>query len=277
MRITNKNISGLQSTVDLYHSRFILEQAGPEALSPSEKKILQASGVDLTKYKGKRTPVEEAFLFGRAESSARNNKLFNRLDLKAFRKLLDENQELTKLTREDKAAIKLAKQSFANDIRRLAGDIKSDLHQTLLDVNKTMPKTSKKQVLGKIAGILGGNTKRYSGRIELISSYRMHETFQEGITQDILKRLGPNAKCYFSVHTDACPICKKLYLKPDGQPRIFLLRTIINNGSNIGKTNKEKRPSVGPIHPRCRCKMNMLPKGKIKFSQRQGHYIRTFN
>jgi hypothetical protein len=277
MLLTTKNIHGLQEIVGRFHAQFILEQAGPEVLTPAERKLLQTNGVDLAKYKGKRTPVEEAFIFGKHESSARNKKDFNRLDLKAFRKLLDENPELSKLTREDKAALKLAKQSFANDVRRLAGDIKSDLHHTLLEVSKTVePKTSKKRVLNTIAAALAENTKRYSGRMELISGYRLHETFQSGISNEILQRLGPNAKVYFSLHPEACPYCRKTYLKKNGLPKIFLLSALIKNGSNIGRKAKEYLPSISPLHPKCRCRLVMLPRGEYKWSERQRHYIRLF-
>lgn len=277
MHFTTAQIQRSTNIVDLFHSRFILEQAGVEALTPAERKALQASGVNLAEYKTKRTPVEEAYWFGHAESSVRNKRGFNRMDLKQFRQFMDENSALFKPTKEDRAALKLAKQAFANDIRRLAGDVKSDLHHTLLEVEKTIePKTSKKRVLSTIAAKLAENTNKYSGRMELISSYRMHGTFQDGITQEIMQRLGPNAKVYFSVHPDACPVCKKLYLKKTGEPKVFLLHTVVANGSNIGKTNAEKKPSIQPVHPRCRCKLNMLPKGKVKWSMKQNHYIRVF-
>src|SRR5579872_6550423 len=224
-------------TVDLFHARYILEYVGVEVLTPTEKKLLQADKVDLSKYKGRRTQIEESYLFGRSESSVRNKKDFNRLDLKQFRAFMDENPDLFKLTREDRAAIKLAKQAFANDVRRLAGDIKHDVQQNVIEASKI--KGTKRQVLSTISTKLAENTKRYSGRIELITGYRAHEIFQEGIAQEILQRLGENAKVYFSVHVDGCIHCKRVYLKPNGEPRIFYLKTLIRNGNNIGRKAKE--------------------------------------
>lgn len=278
MYFNNKQLKGLTNIVDLFHVKFILENAGVDALTTVERKMLQTSGINLAEYKNKRTPVEESYLFGRAQSSVRNNKTFNRLDLKQFRQFMAENPELFKLTAADRDAVKLAKQAFANDIRRLAGDIKADYQQKLIEVSKVVtPTTSKKKILSTIAGALATNTKKYSSRFELISSYRCHETFQDGIAHEIFDRLGPNAKVYFSVHKDACLVCKKLFLKKNGEPKIFLLSTLIKNGSNIGRPNNKKLPSIGPVHPRCRCKLNMIPKGKVKFSTKQNMYIRVFS
>jgi hypothetical protein len=193
---------------------------------------------------------------------------------------MDENPALFKPTREDLANIKLAKQQAAADIRNLANTIKHDLQQQLTEISKTTTtKTPKKQILKTISTTLAENTKKYAGRFELISSYRMHEAFQTGITAELLERIGPNCKVYFSVHHDACTNCIKLFLKNGrgSQPRIFLLSTLIKNGSNIGRKSNKLLPTISPIHPRCRCKLNMVPKGKVKWSQRQNHYIRIFD
>lgn len=276
MYFTTKQISGLSNTVDLFHSKYILENIGLSVLTRAERTALEVSGVDLASYKGKRTPVDESYWFGKAQSSARNKCDLNRLDLKQFRQFMAENPALFKPTRDDLKNIKLAKQQAAADIRNLANTIKHDLQQTLTEISKT-PDLSKKAVLKTISTTLGENTKKYSGRFELISSYRLHATFQDGIAAELLQRLGPNAKVFFRVHPDACPICKRLYLKANGEPKVFLLSTILKNGSNIGKKPKQMLPSRYPVHPNCRCRLSMLPRGKVKFSVKQNSYIRQFD
>jgi hypothetical protein len=279
MYFSNKQVSPLLTTVDLFHSQYILENVGLSALSRAERVLLQNNGVDLASYKGKRTPVEEAYFFGKSESSARNKKDLNRLDLKQFRQFMAENPELFKPTRDDLQNIKLAKQQTAADIRNLANTIKHDLQQTLVEVSKTTDaKTPKKAIINTITGHLAESTKKASSRFQLISSYRMHATFQDGIAAEILHRLGPNAKVYFSVHPQACDKCVKLYLKHGrgSQSKIFLLGTILKNGSNIGRKPNQLLPSRYPVHPNCRCKMNLLPKGKVNWSTRQNHYVRVF-
>lgn len=61
---------------------------------------------------------------------------------------------------------------------------------------------------------------------------------------------------------DACSHCKRLYLKRDGvTPKVFKLRDLISNGTNVGKKVNEWQPIVGTTHPHCRCPIAVLPEG----------------
>lgn len=61
---------------------------------------------------------------------------------------------------------------------------------------------------------------------------------------------------------DACSHCKRLYLKRDGvTPKVFKLRDLISNGTNVGKKVNEWQPIVGTTHPHCRCPIAVLPDG----------------
>lgn len=48
-----------------------------------------------------------------------------------------------------------------------------------------------------------------------------------------------------------CNHCRRLYVGPDGAPRIFRLAELEANGSNVGRKVGEWRPVVGPTHPHC--------------------------
>lgn len=61
---------------------------------------------------------------------------------------------------------------------------------------------------------------------------------------------------------DACPECKKLYLRPDGvTPRIFKLKYLIRNGTNVGRKRQDWRPVVQSTHPNCACTLSVIPDG----------------
>lgn len=283
MLFKSKQIDKILETVDFYHNLYIAENIGTEVLSKTDKLILQRGGIDLSKYKGKSNYITYAYNFGKLESSVRDKSMLKKLNLKDYKKFVDSNPDKFKLSKEDRFNIRTAKQQAYNDIKRLAGDVKADLHNNLIEISKTHykklnQKTLPQQVAKAVTKKLKENTVKYSSRFELISSYNMHSTYQIGISAEILERLGPNSKVYFKVHKDACPICVKTYLKngSGSQPKIFLLKTVIANGSNIGRKGKDIKSSLQPLHPRCRCRLTMIPRGKIKWSVNQNAYIRVF-
>jgi len=58
-----------------------------------------------------------------------------------------------------------------------------------------------------------------------------------------------------------CPHCRRLYLKPDGTPKVFSMKQLLSNGTNYGRKTADWKPVVGATHPNCRCHNNMLPDG----------------
>jgi hypothetical protein len=68
----------------------------------------------------------------------------------------------------------------------------------------------------------------------------------------VFKRPGPNA----------CSMCKKLYLEPDGvTPRIFTLSELQANGTNYGKKQRDWVATLGTLHPNCLCPLSVMPDG----------------
>jgi hypothetical protein len=50
-----------------------------------------------------------------------------------------------------------------------------------------------------------------------------------------------------------CPSCRRAYLNNDGSPRLFRLSQLEANGTNIGKKTNAWLPTLGQMHPHCRC------------------------
>jgi hypothetical protein len=83
---------------------------------------------------------------------------------------------------------------------------------------------------------------------------------------------------------DACAFCVLLYLRPDKvTPRVFRLSELLANGTNIGrKANRPSKsgrsrtkwlPTIGAIHPFCRCALSVLPSGMGFNTQGQLTYV----
>lgn len=75
---------------------------------------------------------------------------------------------------------------------------------------------------------------------------------KKGKETRVFKRPGPNA----------CSMCKKLYLEPDGiTPRVFTLSELQSNGTNYGKKQRDWVPTLGILHPNCLCPLSIMPDG----------------
>lgn len=66
-------------------------------------------------------------------------------------------------------------------------------------------------------------------------------------------------RVYYRVHPDACADCKRLYLLPNGDPRIFTIEELLDEvarhgGTNIGRPRDEWLPTI-VLHPFDRCRI----------------------
>lgn len=59
-----------------------------------------------------------------------------------------------------------------------------------------------------------------------------------------------------------CKHCKKAYLMEDEvTPRVFRLSDLKANGSNYGLKTADWVPTLGSLHPNCRCSLSEIPQG----------------
>ena len=63
------------------------------------------------------------------------------------------------------------------------------------------------------------------------------------------------------VVTHNCPHCRKFYLMPNGEPRIYTMKQLKGNGTNYGLKTSQWKAIIPPMHPSCRCTLVQLPKG----------------
>lgn len=294
MLFTTDEIEQLTENIDFFHLLFIAENCGSEVLSRGERKILKDRGIDYKKFKQQPNMVVYAYDFGKVESSIRDKNMLKKLKLADFKQFAKDNPDRILVRRADYWHLKHIKMQIYNDIKRLNNKVKTEFVEHLLENSKTqrlkVERVLRKEIKGKpvtdeiiskLNTFLAKKTKQWINHFELISSYRMQEAYSYGILADILDRYGEQAKVYFTVHQDACQWCKKVYIREkDGQPKIFYLRALINNGNNIGIKPQFYKASISPTHPRCRCKLTIYPSktGRdIKYDPETGTYERKFN
>lgn len=86
-------------------------------------------------------------------------------------------------------------------------------------------------------------------------------TLCEGYTQELFRRgFGKGTFVYRIPRKDACPVCKRFFLRNKKIPRIYKLGTLIANGSNVGR--RVLKPTIDSIHPNCQCSpVQRIPEG----------------
>jgi len=95
----------------------------------------------------------------------------------------------------------------------------------------------------------------------------INDAFQEGRLAGILRKGAEDPLVYKRPKNDACEWCKALYLESDGKtPIVFKSSMLRAFGTNAGRKhntpdNTDWAPTVGSVHPWCRCTIYELPKG----------------
>lgn len=276
MIFTMAQINDMLSILEKHKLIFIATQLGVEYLSPMDKAILLAAGIDVDQFKNSDGIIEHAFLFG-ILAEAIGDKRAKSMNYRQFKKFL-KSKNFIPLTDEEELALQNVKQRAYTDITNLANRmagafrnvvIKNNEEQLLLARKIVRDKTIKavelRQGATKLASELGHAADNWSTDWLRVAYYLLHEAYNSGRAQSILKNGGEDAEVYFDVFPGACKKCKELYLKnpddPDSLPIIFKLKDLIANGNNIGRKQEDWLPTIGPIHPYCRCIINSKPKG----------------
>lgn len=270
------NLNAIQKTVDYYHTLFLAENIGFSSLSKEDKELLKSRGYEPTTNKKYEDLLTLSYKFGKRASEG-DTQFLKKLNYLEFSKF---SKEKMTLTSEDKHVLADLKAHFYNDVKRAQNRVKDEIAKEMLRLNKDRryyirTKLKRKftdkdlditpQMLNDLSKYLGKQQKDWNNHFDLITSYRMHSTYQQGLASAMFEKYGNKVKVWFKVYDDACPVCKDTYLYTNGMPKIFYLLNVIKNGSNIGRRKNQILASVDPLHPRCRCTMQIV-KSKIKKS-----------
>lgn len=268
-------IRELMGVVDFYHTLFIGQNVGKDTLSKNDIKILKSRGIDISKFP-KETISDNAYQFGIISQALgdKRSKEMNFNDLKNF----IASKNYIPLTSSEKQTLEYVKQQMYSDIKGLGNIISKDFSQVAIEVDRKRrfeyeniirDETSKaienRKSVQELASELGHKTKDWARDFDRIADYTMHNAYQHGIASQLLKQYGDDCKVFFSVYDQACDHCVRIYLT-DGsgsEPKVFKLKDVIANGSNIGRKVVDWLPSISPLHPWCRCTMHNFPENGV--------------
>lgn len=113
----------------------------------------------------------------------------------------------------------------------------------------------------RLASELGHKTGEWSRNWLRVARTELQAAHDEGVAITGLRNYGTDARCAKVPESSACADCKRLYLEPDGSPKVFGLVEILENGTNVGKPREEWAATCWPAHPACVCALIIVPPG----------------
>lgn len=268
MILSASQIQDIVSILQKHQLTFIAKQLGLNYLSPSDRAILTASGIDLTKYTNNKGIIEQAYLFGLLAEALGDERAKN-MGYKQFQKFIKSGQ-FVPLTEEEQFVLEQVKNQSYNDIGGLGSKIIQGTKNIIVRANlqqqnnirniikrKTASAVKYRKSAAQLASDLGHATQDWERDWLRISYYVLQNAYNYGRARAIFRDYGEDAEIYFDVLKGACKHCHELYLtdpnNEESQPKLFKLKDIIANGNNIGRKTADWLPTISPVHPYCRC------------------------
>lgn len=249
---------------------------GPQVLSDQDKALLVEHGVDVSKvYDEGKDLVNMNFhlgmlsnILGKEETKKLNyNQLYKYIQSGAY----------IPLNKREQATIANIKMQSMSDIRANGSRIFQDINNVVGNelytaranqeeflreqiVHGTISRESRKSIASKIGRLTGDWSRNFTKSVQYIS----HTALNEGRAAMVHRRHGDNEKgrVYFLVQPTACNTCRKAYLNGN-EPKLFTLRELEANGSNIGRKQADWLPTLGAMHPNCRCMVQEHIEGMV--------------
>lgn len=268
MILNSKQINEVLKIVDKYHLLYISSNIGTDILSEEDIMLLRSFGIDINQIE-QQFLIENTFQFGILADSLKYNKA-KKVSYKDFKKFLKENDPIP-LNEIEKLAIESIKYRAYSDIKNLGSKIRFTVNNHIIEDrskrraiyenilrNESISAIENKKSVRNLKSEIYGKTKDWYRDLDRVADFIFHTAFDQGKTHSILRKHGEYAKVFKYVMPGACKKCVSAYLTAGegSKPKIFLLKEIIENGTNIGKKQDEWKPVIGPHHPWCRCEMN---------------------
>lgn len=277
-------LNALRRVVRLHLSWLMMVTLGKDAIAPEEYEELRLYGklplesLDL---------VESSYLLGRLKSFMKSHEY----KTVSYEKLKDEKKGAV-YTESEKLAIEHARLTAASSLKHIADEITNGLYDSFgsLSGQQLSVETIRGVVRSEVVSALEERSsaqelasslasKFHSSRKDWLKVARteLHRAKMMGVSQAIANRLGPYASgdgpdSYVAVIPAAqcCEDCRFYFLDENGNPRVFLLRSLLAAGSNSDPGTSHKKTkglhvhwkaTLPPLHPNCGCTVQYLPPG----------------
>lgn len=263
MFLSPTQINEIVSIIRLQQAVFIVDKVGVDVLDDEDLRTLENAGVDITKI-NKLSPIEEQYIYGMMALSLRRAEAASYSEFKSAVK----SKNYFPLSEVERAAIERIKYQTYSDIKGLGNRYINKLQTVLVEVDEQQrlqiesiirseatKAVVNRKTIKEFSAKLKSLTQDWARDFDRIADFIMHDAYDQGRAFQIEKMNGKEALVYKRVYPSACKHCKRLYLQGNfgSEPKVFTLKQLQMNGTNIGRKTKDWKPVVGPTHPWCRC------------------------
>ena len=176
-----------------------------------------------------------------------------------------------------------------SDVKYLNDKVKNDVNSIMLNQDKIVQSKlgdvtreaaiKTVQMRGSVRDMIsemGHRTGMWEQTLGRMAEYTLHNAYEEGRAAQLAKENGDEVRVYKDVYPGACKHCIKHYLTAGlgSEPVIFTLDKLRENGSNIGKKVAQWLPTLGSLHPYCRCTINQVPEGH-DWDKKKGKFVKV--
>jgi hypothetical protein len=251
-------------------------QLGTNLLNESERELLKSMGLNLNKlYLQHKDPLFLQYQLGMLAKVIGKSEV-NKISKNKLASIIKEGKHIP-LTPSEKYALDSVKRQSLSDIRSLKGRIYNDVNGSILS-NERDNRLAQEQVIRKeiergvverksrreVAQELGNKTGDWARNFNRIVQYVSHQAFAEGKIAIAERKYGEEARIWMDVYSGACKHCIKAYLTAGigSKPKVFTVKKLKANGTNIGRKVADWQAVIPPQHPQCRCSPNLLEEGE---------------
>lgn len=270
MFFNNEQIQEILSLVDFRFADLVWRIFGPDHLTSSDVDILKKYGVNVSALKEVIPPYWQNWMFGLLTGMLSDSEA-GKITYDNFVKYLNRKQYMPPSSREVEEYEMACNRTYGY-LKGLGDKTKKDITSYISDAELrvraeyegVISESMKRGVVGRkttqlIASDISNRLNDWSRDWNRIVETEYQAVFNMGRVQSMARR-NPgkkyDTKVYFDVFPGACSSCIKLYLTSGigSEPKIFTIKELIGNGTNIGRKRKDWKPTVlFPVHPYCRC------------------------
>lgn len=114
----------------------------------------------------------------------------------------------------------------------------------------------------EVARKLRNATEDFSRNWQRIAATELRGAYNDGAAIFAVQVYGKDeAKVARVPNAGHCEWCAGVFLDTSGNPIIFKVSDLVDNGTNAGRKRADWQPTLWPIHPNCRCDTQVVPPG----------------
>ena len=265
--LTPEQLQEIRQIVEDHHDAFVVNTVGPEVVAPEVLARLRDQGLVNVKVES----VKDAYIYGQLMAMMQSSQIAS-MSYEQFKQHVRRNP--IPLSEAEIHAVRMAQMNagqyckgLGNRVNIATGDILIEADAALrartegIIRDATALNIVRRETVQRLKSDLGWATKDWARDWARIAVTEKQTAMQRGVADHYRARYGGDVLVAKRPMPDACRHCKRVYLGPDGQPRIFKLRTLEENGTNVGRKANDWLAVVGTVHPHCQCQLIRVPAG----------------